>query len=299
MLDRKNLESLGLLTHQTQSVYDPHFTRLLRALPWERWYQEEDPLNCRKEYLHTYKKWISLTKLNRVYGLERFQRLDLINGTTQTFDEAYLKYAARRLRVFRGEYAYHRRVVKNNLFLEDGPLENNDYVIVSMPFCSSGDLHGGMAGMLDQAAELKVPVIIDCAYFGTCYGITFDFNHPAIESVSFSLTKGLGLGYIRSGIRFSNLQDHFPICQQNDYNHTVLAAAQIGIYMMQNLSPDYIPEKYREMQNDLCADLNLIPSKCVHIALGDEKWQAYRVDEAFNRVGLAKLIKAKRKGLLL
>lgn len=298
MLHREQLENLGLLTTQTQSVYDPLFTRLLQALPWAQWYQEPDPLNCREEYLQTYKVWIAKSSLNKVYGLDRFHRLDLINGTTQTFDEAYFKYADKRLRVFRGEYGYHRRVLKNIFFIEDGPLEKNDYLIISAPFCSSGDLHPNMNEILDRAALLEVPVIVDCAYFGTCYGIEFDLRHPAIESVSFSLTKGAGLGHIRSGIRFSNLQDQYPICQQNNYNHTVLAAARIGLYMMQNTDPDFIPTKYVEMQRELCAELSLSPSKCIHIALGDDAWESYRIDGAFNRVGLAKLIKAKRKGHL-
>lgn len=298
MLHREHLEQKGLLASQTKSVYDPYFTELLQKLPWAEWYQDADPLNCREEYLRTYQTWIAKSSLNSVSGLENFKRLDLINGTTQTFDEAYFKYAHKRLRIFRGEYAYHRRVVQNHLFLEDGPLEKNDYVIISMPFCSSGDVHPRMREILDQAQVLSVPVIVDCAYFGTCYNVQFDFNHPAIESVSFSLTKGVGLGHIRSGIRFSNLQDHFPICQQNNYNHTILAAARIGLYMMQNVGPDYIPSKYMAMQKELCQALGIAPSKCIHIALGGDAWSSYRIDDQFNRVGLSDLIKAKRKGLL-
>ncbi len=298
MLKRHILEEQKLLTHQTQSVYDPLFTELLKKVPWSEWYSKESPLSCREEYLQTYKKWIQRTTLNSVTGLDRFNRLDLINGTTQTFDEVYFKYAHKRLRIFRGEYGYHRRVVSQSVFLEDAPLEKNDYVILSTPFCSTGDLHSHMGEVLDQAAVLGVPVIIDCAYFGTCHGITFDFSHAAIESVSFSLSKGAGLGHVRSGIRFSNLQDQFPICQQNNFNHTVLAAARIGLYMMNNLEPDFIPNKYLKVQEELCKSVSLIPSKCIHLALGGEGWESYRIDDRYNRVGLASLIKAHRKGLL-
>lgn len=299
MITRENLEARGLLNSLTKSVYDPAFTELLAKMPWNSWYQESsDPLDCRHEYLETYRQWILKTELNSITGLERFKRLDLINGTTQTFDEAYFKYADRRLRLFRGEYAYHRRIHPSAIYLEDQPLAANDYVILSAPFCSTGEIHPGMKDLLDKAAELKVPVILDCAFFGTCYGLHFDFSHPAIESVSFSLTKGCGLGHVRSGIRFSNLDDNFPICQQNNFNHSILGAARIGLHMMQNLGPDFIPRKYQNVQKELCAELKLKPSACVHIAAGDESWDQYKIDALYNRVGLSELIKAHRKGLL-
>jgi hypothetical protein len=298
MLSREKLEAEGLITNKTPAVYDPLFTKLLKGLPWASWFESEDPLNCRLNYLETYSGWIQKTQLNKVLGLERFHRTDLINGTTQTFDEAYFKYASKRLRVFRGEYAYHRRVFLNHAFIEDEPLASNDFVIVSAPFCSSGEVHPRMQRILDQAHELKIPVIVDAAYFGTCYGLTLDFTHPAIESVSFSLTKGSGLGHIRSGIRFSNLDDQNPICQQNNYNHTILAAAKIGLHMMANLEPDHIPLKYMQIQQSLCQELGLHASPCIHLALGDDAWEAHRIDGRYNRIGLTHLIRERRKGLL-
>lgn len=298
MLNREKLEKDGLIAKQTPAVYDPLFTKLLKDVPWAQWFEHEDPLNCRLQYLEEYRQWIQKTELNKVWGLDNFRRLDLINGTTQTFDETYFKYSKRRLRVFRGEYAYHRRVFAHHAFIEDEPLLETDFVIVSAPFCSTGEIHPDMGKVLDRAQELNVPVIVDAAYFGTCYGLTFDFGHPAIESVSFSLTKGAGLGHIRSGIRFSNLDDQNPICQQNNYNHSIQAAAKIGLYMMTHLHPDHIPAKYQAMQKSLCQDLGLQPSPCVHLALGDNAWASYRIDDRYNRVGLSSLIKHRRKGLI-
>lgn len=298
MLNRDYLEQNGLLTKLTQSVYDPEFTKALKKAPWAEWCSEEDPFDCRSSYLERYRAWIGQSKLNHFTGLESFKRIDLINGTTQSFDEAYHRHANRRLRIFRGEYGYHKRVCPQFVFIEDAPLERNDYAIVSVPFCSTGKVHEGLATLLSQAESLGVPVLIDCAYYGTCYGLSFNFNHPAIESVSFSLTKGLGLGRIRSGIRFSNLKDHFPICQQNDFDHSIQGAAQIGLYMMNQFDPDFIPLKYRDMQQSLCHELGLEASPCVHLALGNEHWRQYLIDDKYSRVGIRNLIAARRKGLL-
>lgn len=277
----------------TNAIYDYAFVKALREVPWTEWMENEDrPFGCRLEYLEKFDEWIHSTELNTVRGLERFSERHLINGTTQTFDEAYFTYKERRLRIFRGEYAYHSRIVRT-VFL-DTPLEKNDWVIISLPFCTTGDKHDMMDEILDQALLLDVPVIVDCAYFGTCHSVEFDFNHPAITSVSFSLTKGLGLGDIRSGIRYSNIVDDNPICQQNRYDHTILGAAKIGIHMMERFSPDFIPAKYREAQESACADIGLTPTKCMHLALGNfNEHPDYQIDGKYARFGIRNLVKKR------
>jgi len=282
-----------LINGQTRSVYDYKFVLALKSIPMSEWMEISPPFGCRLEYLEKIDKWIHSTQLNKVRGLERFKRRDLINGTTQSFDEFYFVNRDRRLRLFRGEYAYHKRINKNFVFLEDEELQKTDYVIISLPFCSTGDKHPRMAAVLNAALEKQVPVLVDCAYFGTCKGIDLDLTHPAIDIVSFSLTKGLGLGDIRSGIRFSNINDDNPICQQNRYNHTVLHAAKIGIYMMEKFSPDFIPGKFSLSQENACRKVNIRNSPCMHIALGGDEWSDFKVDGLYNRLGIRELVKAQ------
>jgi hypothetical protein len=145
---------------------------------------------------------------------------------------------------------------------------------------------------------LEVPVIVDCAYFGTCLDFELDLNHECIESVSFSLSKGLGLGDIRSGIRFSNISDDNPICQHNRYDHSVMAAARIGLYMMEEFSPDHVPARFREIQLAVCEEIGVAPSRCMHIALGGPEWKNFRVDDAYNTLGIRELVKARYKKLI-
>lgn len=294
---RVDAEQKGLISSMTNAVYDYEFIKLLKDVPWQEWMLTPNVFRCRPQFLEKFDQWIHSSKLNSITGLERFKHRDLINGTTQTFDEAYFKYARRRLRVFRGEYAYHRRVALNWSYIEDKPLEGNDYIIVSAPFCSTGRVHPQLQITLERAHALQIPVIIDCAYFGTCEDFHLDVTHPAIESVSFSLSKGLGLGDIRCGIRYSNIEDMNPIRQQNHYDHTVLSAARIGLYMMERLGPDFIPNKYSKMQKELCAEVGLEPTPCMHLALGrTTEWDSYMIDNMYARVGIRNLIKARKKG---
>ncbi|MCC6138539.1 MAG: hypothetical protein IT287_07890 [Bdellovibrionaceae bacterium] len=284
-----------LITQKTFAIYDYDFIKSLQKMPLQDWLAQPAPFRCREEYLDFYHQWIASSTLNTISGLNTFSRRDLINGTTQTFDEAYMKYAHRRLRIFRGEYRYHARCVESFLFIEDEPLKTNDYVIVSAPFCSTGDIHPQMSELLETCYSLQIPVIVDCAYFGTCSGINLDVNHPAIESVSFSLSKGTGLGDVRSGIRYSHLNDNYPICQQNNFNHTVLFAAKVGLYMMSIFSPDFIPARYQKTQQEVCKALGITPTKCMHLALGDETWSSFCIDDKYNRIGLRELVRTEYK----
>lgn len=285
----------SLVINRNYSVYDPQFTKALKAIPWGDWHDEPRPFFCREQYLEKFPAWIASSRLNAIRGLDRFRERHLINGTTQTFDEAYFVHKNRRLRVFRGEYPYHRRVARENAFLEDEPLAENDYVIVSAPFSATGELHPKFYELLREAGRLEVPVIVDCAYFGTCLGFELDLNFDCIESVSFSLSKGLGLGDIRSGIRFSNISDDNPICQHNRFNHSVMAAARIGLYMMEKFSPDHVPNRFREIQLEVCREIGVAPSSCMHIALGGPEWSHFRVDDAYNTLGIRELVKARYK----
>lgn len=297
MLDMARLIESDLISKNTNAVYDARFMQLFKQVPWQEWFADGgDPLACQQEYLDTYEWYLGNMRMNSVRGLDRFRIKHLINGTTQTFDESYHRHSARRLRLYRGEYAYHKRVVPDYVYVEDEPISTGDYLIVSLPHCTLGDVPQGFYSVLDDCHAKGVPVIVDCAYIGTSHGVEFSVDHPAIESVSFSLTKGTGTGHIRSGIRFSNIDDDMPIAQQNRYRHTILGAAKVGIWFMRNLeTPDYIPAKYRESQVSACADAGLTPTKCMHIAIGGDGWSDFAVD-GYNRVGIRNLVKARKNG---
>lgn len=299
MLEKKFLEQNNLISRLTKAVFDPDFTRALKEVPWREWLSQSPPFDCRLEYLERIDRWIHSSRRNQVGGLGRFPERDLTIGTTQSFDEFYFRHRDRRIRFFRGEYAYHRRILPNFAFLEDEDLTAKDAVIVSWPFCSTGDRPQNLTEMLDTALALGVPVLVDAAYFGTCDGLTLDFSHPAIECVCFSLSKGVGLGDIRSGIRYSFYEDDLPIRQQNRFNHSVLADAKIGIHMMNLFSPDHIPEKYAAFQRAVCAEAGLQATPCMHLALASgPEWDDYKIDERYRRVGIRELVKARSKGLV-
>lgn len=292
-----------LLSTKHNAIYDYKFQTNLRDAPWYDWLDHAKYFECRDFYLYTIDCWIRSTKLNAINDLSRFTEQDLIIGTTQTFDEAYFEYKDKNFRIFRGEYGYHARIVCNE-FLDDTDgnykeLYKGDWIIISLPFCGTGDIHKHWNTLLDDALEKDVPVVVDCAWFGTCRDMNFDFSHPAITSISFSLSKGIGLGNMRSGIRYSNnYKMNLPIAQQNLYNHLVLVSAQIGIHQMQTFSSDFTPDKYYDAYLETCKKVGLTPTKCMHVAMApDEKiWDPFLIDGLYRKVGVRQLVKEVYQG---
>ena len=109
----------GLLSNKHQAIYDYKFQTNIRDAPWHEWLDKPGYFECKYEYISTIQKWIHSSTLNSITGLDKFEFKDMIIGTTQTFDEAYYEYANKKLRVFRGEYAYHKRAFANVSFLDN------------------------------------------------------------------------------------------------------------------------------------------------------------------------------------
>lgn len=270
----------GLITPDKHpALYDYQFQLNLANAPWNEWLSKPNYFDIYDEYIETIANWICSTKNNNITGLESFAVKDVVIGTTQTFDEAYYTYRNRQLRVFSNEYSYHKRNVlvktlndENNNYV---PLEKNDWVLISLPFSGNGNIALYYEILLKDAEEKNIPVIVDCAWFGTCRNINFDFSSPVIKAVTFSLSKGIGLGNMRTGIRFSNY-DTGSIKQQNDYKHLVFSNMQIGIWQMNKFGPDYITNKYLNAYKKMCKDLKLQQTLCIHVAGNNGKLMGVR-----------------------
>lgn len=250
-------------------------------------------IDCTKEFCTTYKKWILSSTLNNINGLDQFPFICYSNGTTEAFDKFYIKNQTRRFRCFRGEYVYHRLAWRNSYpdwaWLDDECLDPNDAVVISLPFSDTGNSHSLHEALLDKCDELGIPVLVDCAYFGICEGLDFNFNHTSITDITFSLSKVFPVAYARIGIRFTRIDDDDPLFVVNKIGYTNRLGPQIGLQLINNFSPDYIYTKYRDRQIAICKDLNVTPSRTVLFGIGGEQWVEYNRGTATNRLSFNKV----------
>jgi hypothetical protein len=209
--------------------------------------------------------WLLTSKLNKITGLDNFNRVAVINGCTQFIDNVYMQGA---VQTVTNDYRYHQRL-KLGVIKDVGRLIPETPLIIAMPFPSIGDVHTNMKEILDEAQDKGISVHVDGAWLSCCREIDFDLSHPAIKSVGISLSKGLGLGWNRIGLRWTKSKDFDAITIMNDFNMNLKAPAMIGLYFLRNLSPDYLWNTHRERYQKICADFGLTPTKSIHLALRD------------------------------
>ena len=207
------------------------------------------------------------SKLNSLKGLDTFNRIDIINGCTQYIDNLYMQGP---VQVLRGDYRYHERL--NLAYIKDvGSLIRDIPLIIAMPFPSVGAVNSDMNEILHECTIKNIPVHIDGAWLTCCKDIEFDFTHNTIQSVGISLSKGLGLGWNRIGLRYTKQTNIDSITIMNDFNMNLRAVAMIGLHFVRNLPSDYLWNKYCESYYKICRDFSLTPTNSIYLALRDNQ----------------------------
>jgi hypothetical protein len=252
-------------------------------------------VEIRQKFLTQYQHWIQQTTLNQLSGLENFPVATFSAGTTEAFDKFYLKNSHRRLRYFRGEYMYHqvagRQYFDEAKFVEDADLDANDVLVVSLPFSDTGNCHPDLISTLEKCTRLGIPVLLDCAYFGICAGIKFDFNHPCITDITFSLSKAFPVPHLRIGMRLTRTDDDDALLVMNKTDYVSRLSCAVGLELLENFSPDTIYQRYRASQVDLCQQLNVEPSQCVIFGIDTNgSYPQYNRGSNTNRLCLSKYL---------
>jgi len=206
--------------------------------------------------------WLITSKLNKLTGLEAFNRVDIINGCTQFIDNLYMQGP---VQVLNGDYRYHKRL-GNSYIREVGSLIPGIPLIIALPFPSIGAIHVNMDEILHECLIKNIPIHIDGAWVTCCKDIIFDFNHLSIHSVGISLSKGLGLGWNRVGLRWTRNPVQDSVTIMNDFRMNLRAPAMIGLHFVRNLPQDYLWNTYGNIYYEVCNDFNLTPTNSIYLA---------------------------------
>lgn len=210
-------------------------------------------------------QWLFNSKLNTLKGIDTFPRKDIIIGCTQFIDNLYMQGP---VQTIRGDYKYHERL-KLGFVKDVGSLIPDIPLILAMPFPKNGAPHEDIEEILSECRTKQIPVHIDGAWTSCCRDISFDFSHPAIQSVGISLSKGLGLGWNRIGLRWTKDTKPDAITIMNDFNMNCRVLAKIGLHFIRKFPTDYLWNTYGKLNAQVCNDFNLTPTHSIYLALKD------------------------------
>lgn len=288
MANLKNLPYGG-----ASAVVDPDMERTIQDIihqaPTTKWLNDD---HIHQRFLDQYRAWIVSSTHNHLTGLKNFGIACFSQGTTESFDKFYLRNHHRRFRCFRGEYMYHAASWRNYFpgwrYIEDEAITENDAVVVSMPFSDTGDVHPETIDILKKCTALGVPVLIDCAFFGICRGIEFDFDHDCITDVTFSLSKTFPVSHVRIGMRLTRIDDDDSLLVHHKTKYVNRFGAGLGLELIREWGSDHNSNQWGSLQADFCQELGITPSKSVIFGIAVDKFSEYNRGNATNRLCFAK-----------
>jgi len=228
-----------------------------------------------------YHRWIH-SSVQEIKGLPK--KKYIVSGVTDAFNQLYGMY--NKIGVFEGEYMYHQHVLGDRVTTD---LREADCIVVSQPFSGDGNCS---QEKLREANCYGVPIFIDCALFGVCSGIDFDFKpYKNVRSVCFSLSKVFGTGLRRVGLLYT--KDKFPCTFYNEWQYPLVASAEHHYRLLTSIGPDDLPRKHKQTQTRICRKLGLIPSSSVIFGLDySERYKLFKRGEA-NRVCITNHLEAQ------
>jgi hypothetical protein len=255
-------EMLG--TRRQRPMYLSKFTKFRQTLDMKNY--PVDPHNYTKIFLQQMDEWINSHKFVKYLGLAAFKRQDTILGTTHQLDELHQLYG-KNIAVYFGEYKYHRRLTDNTVkqISHYSELVPGDVFVVSYPSCITTNYHNEFDNLLEHCKNNNIPVHIDGAWFGQCRNFSFNVDHPAISSVSVSLSKAFGLGSQRIGIRYTRERVNGPISIMNDFDYCNVSDMWLGVEMIKHFGVDYWWSNYGDLYSKVCKDFNLEETDSIHV----------------------------------
>lgn len=233
------------------------------------------------KFKEKFNKWIhSSTQL--VKGLPKSYYI--VSGVTDAFNQMYGMY--NKIGVFEGEYGYHSLVIKNRVTFN---LDDADAIVVSHPFSADGMSSHEKIKIADSYNK---PIFVDCAFFGVCHDINFDFSsYKNIHSVCFSLSKSFGTGLHRVGLLYT--VDPYPVTVYSQWHYPLVVCAEHHYTLLDTISPDSMIKKYKDAQLAVCKEFNLIPSNTILFGLDySEKYVSFKRGPV-NRLCISYLLKQK------
>jgi hypothetical protein len=218
-------------------------------------YNHKD-LNDIKNFKEQFHNWIHSSR-QIITGLPKNKYL--VSGLTDAFNQTYSLY--NKIGVFDGEYGYHHLVWGDERVTTN--LDEADVIIVSHPFSADGMCSHERLRIADTYNK---PIFVDCALFGTCTNINFDFTaYKNIHSVGFSLSKSFATGWRRVGLLYT--LDKYPVSVYEQWDYPLLACAEYHYSLLTTMTPDTIADRYRQQQLEICTDLDLMPSNTIIFGL--------------------------------
>lgn len=210
--------------------------------------------------------WILSSKLNVIKNIDTLPNVDLMHGCTHFIDSLYMQG---KIQVLKNDYRYHERLGTAIIADNINDLIPTIPLIISNPFPSTGTCREDFTQILEYCNTNNIAVHIDAAWYTTAKNVCIDASHPAIKSIGISLSKGLGLGWNRIGIRWARHRTSDAIDIANNFNMINRAPCLIARHFIKNTNPDHLWNTHKSRYRQICKDFSLTPTDTIYLAMSE------------------------------
>lgn len=246
------------LTKKQFPIVDDYLLNLKK-----QWFEDKHKLVNYEGFKPLADEWFKSSKYNNITGWNKFPCIDVIMGCTHFIESLVIKYSFDGLQILNEEYSYFGLQGKHGV--DPDELVPNKPLYISLPNWKYCDLRPEWEYILKISEERNIDIHIDFAWITTAKDITIDVDHPNIKSFGMSLSK-YGLQWNRIGLRWSKQRTLDSITMYNKFYGDVNSAlTSCGAFMIENIDRDYGWNTYSEKYYEVCKNLNVCPTKMIHV----------------------------------
>jgi len=246
------------LTKRQLTINDSYLMELKK-----RWFEERQTLVDYEGFKPIADEWFKSSKLNNILGWDKFPCIDVIMGCTHFIESLIIKHSFDGLQILKEEYGYFGLQGKHGVDPDD--LVPNKPLYISLPNWKYCDLRPEWEYLLKICEQRNIDIHIDFAWITSAKDITIDIDHPNIQSFCMSLSK-YSLQWNRIGLRWSKQRSVDSITMYNKFYGDVNSAlTSCGAFMMENIDRDYGWNTYNDKYYEVCKNLNVQPTKMIHV----------------------------------
>ena len=234
-------------------------------------YSDQWRNNLVNDFKKIFDQWIHNHELISFTGLDAFPDRKVIFGVTQSINDIYITNP-NCVVIFEGDFFYHETIYPNIKKRTVDTLIKGDVLLMSAPFCChTYNIHPEMSQILEKCLQENIPVHLDAAWYPCSKGINFNVDHPAIQTVSFSLSKAYGISEQRCGVRYARQPINGPVDFMNNNDFFAITNIISGIELMNKFGTDFFWKKYGKLYDTIIKVCpNLKPSPAIHVAFATD-----------------------------
>ena len=230
----------------------------------QQWFHDSQREVTNNEYVAVAQEWFQSTRLNNLTGWDAFPCVDPIMGCTHFIESVASKHGWNNIQILPDEYSYYSKM--GLAPTKPGQLCPGVPLILSLPNHRYTDVRSDWPDVLAECEAKNIDIHIDCAWITCSRDVSINFDHPRIQSFAMSMSK-YSLAWNRIGLRWARKRYIDSITIFNHYHGGAnQGLMSCGVFMMQNIPRDYAWNTYGELHHKICNDLNLLPTKAIHVA---------------------------------